>query len=99
MSTPQPTSPTETATGAERRVAPRFQPAFGTVFRFIQPESEDSVVGLVWNISKTGVSMLLAQPPERGGVVAGELSSETGGPLLAITLKVVHIRSLTTGDY
>jgi PilZ domain len=96
MSTPPPPEP---ASGVDRRVAPRFQPAFGSIYRFKQPGSDDAIVGLVWNISKTGLSMLLADPPERGGIVIGELSTETGGPLLSIDLRVVHIRVLSTGDY
>jgi hypothetical protein len=95
------TTPSQNEPGAEgdRRVAPRFQPAFGTVYRFNIPASENPVVGLVWNLSQTGVSMLLADPPERGGVVSGELSTETGDLGLSITLRVVHVRRLTTGDY
>jgi hypothetical protein len=93
------TSQTEPAPGMDRRVAPRFQPAFGTVYRFNADGSENPVIGLVWNISQTGVSMLLADPPERGGVVSGDLSTETGGPNLSIALRVVHIRTLSTGDY
>ena len=95
MSTPTP-APTP---GLDRRVAPRFQPAFGTVYRFKQPDSDATIVGLVWNISKTGVSMLLADPPAHGGVVEGDLFTESGGRLLTIALKVVHIRALSTGDY
>ena len=55
-------------------------------------------MGLVWNISQTGISMLLADPPERGGVVSGELISEMG-PGLPIALRIVHIRQVSTGDY
>lgn len=94
-----PNSHPEPKQGVDRRVAPRFQPAFGTVYRFNAPGSEDPVVGLVWNISQTGVSMLLADPPEHGGVVSGVLFTETGDLSLAIALRVVHIRQLSTGDY
>lgn len=93
------TTPKETRPGEDRRVAPRFQPAFGTIYRFKHSENEDHAVGLVWNISQTGVSMLLAVPPERGGIMPGELTTESGGPGLNIDLRVVHIRTLTTGDY
>jgi hypothetical protein len=93
------TPQTKPAAEGDRRVAPRFQPAFGTVYRFNIPASENPVVGLVWNLSQTGVSMLLADPPERGGVMSGELSTETGDLELSITLRVVHVRQLSTGDY
>jgi hypothetical protein len=94
-----PESQPESSGGEDRRVAPRFQPAFGTVCRFNMAESERDVVGLVWNLSQTGVSMLLAEPPERGGTVLGELTTETGSAVLPITLRVVHVRRLSTGDY
>ena len=84
----------------ERRVAPRFQPALGTLCRldhlnrFGKP-----TVGLVWDISTSGVSMLLADPPKVGEVVAAELVTESGGPAFRISLKVVHVRAVPTGDY
>jgi hypothetical protein len=89
----------ETTAVDERRIAPRFQPAFGTIYRYKKAEEERPAVGLVWNISRTGVSMLLADPPERGGIVPGELTTESGGPGLAIALRVVHVRPLSTGDF
>jgi hypothetical protein len=94
-----PSSQPDPTTGADRRVAPRFQPAFGTIYRFKKDGSEHLAVGLVWNISQTGISMLLPEPPERGGIVPGELTTETGGPGLAISLRVVHVRTLSTGDF
>ena len=75
-----------------------FQPAFGTVYRFTSNTVDPQVIGLVWNISQTGVSMLLAEPPERGIEVAGELYTENGGPL-AIALRIVHVRPVSTGDF
>jgi hypothetical protein len=93
------TTSKHTSPGEDRRVAPRFQPAFGTIYRYKKSDSEDHAVGLVWNISQTGVSMLLADPPARGGIVPGELTTESGGPGLSIDLRVVHVRPLSTGDY
>jgi hypothetical protein len=90
---------TETAT-TERRVAPRFQPSFGTVCRFPSTSGKaHPVVGLVWNISETGVSMLTADPPKAGTEVNAELGSEDGAPGMAIVLRVVHVRPMQTGDY
>ena len=96
MSAPQATL----APPDDRRVAPRFQPAFGTVCRF-RPNDDETrpAVGLVWNISQTGISMLMADPPKRGTVIPGELGSESGGPGLPITLRVMHVRALPTGDF
>lgn len=80
----------------DRRLAPRFQPAFGTVCRF---DRDHPQVGLVWNLSRTGVSMLLADPPAAGTRVVGELTAEGGGAALPVTLHVVHVRPVDTGDY
>jgi hypothetical protein len=82
--------------GIDRRVAPRFQPAFGTVCRF---DRDHPRVGLVWNLSRTGVSMLLADPPEAGTKVVGELTAEGSAIGLPVTLHVVHVRPVDTGDY
>lgn len=89
-------APPTSATAVERRIAPRYRPAFGTVCRLATGRP---VVGLVWNISRTGVSMLLASPPETGAEVAAELAAEDGGAALAVTLRVVHVRPVPTGDY
>jgi hypothetical protein len=81
-------------------VAPRFQPAFGTVCRFrVGEENGPLRVGLVWNISSTGISMLLADPPERGSDLEAELTNDAGSARLSIRIKVVHIRSMPHGDY
>jgi hypothetical protein len=90
---------TETAT-SERRVAPRFQPSFGTVCRFTCSNGEvRPAIGLVWNISETGVSMLTSDPPKAGTEVAAELGGEDGGLGMPIVFRVVHVRPMETGDY
>jgi hypothetical protein len=43
--------------------------------------------------------MLLSEAPERGTEIAGELLLEAGGAGLPITLRVVHVRQVPTGDY
>jgi hypothetical protein len=89
-----------TADPAERRVAPRFQPAFGTICKLHPREEPDrTVVGLVWNISESGVSMLIADPPARGTELDAELTTESGGESLRLTLRVVHVREMPVGDY
>jgi hypothetical protein len=84
----------------ERRIAPRLQPALGTICRLhLQTGEVPHVVGLVWNISETGVSMLVSEAPERGIEITGELLLEAGGVALPISLRVVHVRQVPTGDY
>jgi hypothetical protein len=86
------------AVPTERRIAPRFRPAFGTVYRIAAQNGVSAMVGLVWNISETGVSMLLAEPPECGTRLDGELAPETGGSGLAIPVRVVHVHEMPNGD-
>lgn len=84
----------------ERRAATRFQPAFGTVCRLGRPDpGGQPTLGLVWNISETGVSMLLADPPEKGAQLDGELTTESGGAGLPVSLRVVHVREMPMGDF
>lgn len=88
------------SSSAERRIANRFQPAFGTVCRFRnRGDSGYRTVGLVWNISETGVSMLLADPPKRGAELDAELTSELSNTGLPVTLRVVHVREMPIGDF
>jgi hypothetical protein len=84
---------------AERRDVPRRQPAMGTVCQFDPAlEAVGHDVGLVWNISATGVSMLLTHSPEVGAVLAGRLETEEGHAL-PVLFRVVHVKELETGDY
>jgi hypothetical protein len=94
LATPPTINPTE------RRVTPRFQPAFGTICRLHIPgENGRTVVGLVWNISESGVSMLIADPPTRGAELDAELTTESGGDFLPVAIRVVHVREMPVGDY
>jgi hypothetical protein len=84
----------------ERRVAPRYQPAYGTVCQIEQDgKSDPAFVGLVWNISKTGMSMLVGSPPTAGSEVPVKLRTEAGEHTLTVILRVIHIRHIQTGDY
>ncbi|MBN9520166.1 PilZ domain-containing protein [bacterium] len=80
----------------ERRVATRYKPAFGTVCR-IGPGRPTHA--LVWNISETGLSMLLGDPPEPGEVRPAELAHEGAASGLPVWLRVIHVRQVSTGDY
>lgn len=92
-------APTAPPAPKERRIAPRRQPALGTVFRLDSPDGGPSVLALVWNISNTGISMLLHTPRAAGSELAGYLETLVGPAMLRIVMKVVHVKQLDTGDY
>ena len=81
---------------ADRRAAPRFQPTLGTVCRLGPAWPR---VGLVWNISRTGVSMLFGDPPPAGAELTAVLATDGGDGGLPVILRVVHVREAATGDY
>jgi hypothetical protein len=78
----------------DRRAKVRRQPALGTVYRL-----GDWGLGLVWNISEGGVSMLVRDAPERGATVQGELATADDGHTLPVSVRVAHVTPLRTGDY
>jgi PilZ domain len=84
----------------ERRVSPRHRPAVGTTCRFDPAGGGTAHAdGLVWNISRTGVSMLLATKPTAGEILTGELTAEHDPAELPVMLRVVHVKQVPTGDY
>jgi hypothetical protein len=86
------------APSAERRVAHRH-PAVGTVCH-ITPEGEEKPsTALVWNISPSGVSMLVPNRIKPGSGVHGILETIRGRSPVTVDMHVVHIRQLETGDY
>jgi len=82
---------------AERRIAHR-QPAVGTVCR-LDANGDAQSTALVWNISASGVSMLVPKPMEPGSGVRGVLETIRGRHPLPIDMHVVHVKQLETGDY
>jgi hypothetical protein len=85
----------------ERRHAPRRQPAIGTVCRFGangMPTAE-MPLGLVWNISESGVSVLVHDASEPGAELEGELTTMDARAALPIAFRVSHVKLLETGDY
>jgi hypothetical protein len=84
-------------TSAERRVAPRRQPAMGTLFRLDTDGPPE--IGLIWNISRSGVSMLRNEPPESGARITGLLETMTDSHALRVGMTVIHVKKLDTGDY
>ncbi|WP_439621558.1 PilZ domain-containing protein [Gemmata sp.] len=85
----------------DRRRAARFRPTIGTLCRFRRcgDAAAERHVGLVWNLSETGVSMLLADPPPCGTRLDAELAAESGPARLAVAMVVVHVHEMPHGDY
>jgi PilZ domain len=83
----------------ERRRSPRRQPTRGTVCKLTAGSGENIGLGLVWNISQTGVSMLLGKPLPPGTELKAELVAGDGHTSLGMSLKVAHLSKLATGDY
>lgn len=81
----------------DRRAAARFQPAFGTVVR-LGPSGTRRALGLVWDVSATGLSLLTAAPLEPGERYQAELAAEDGATV-AVELDVAHARAVSTGDF
>src|SRR5437588_8935852 len=71
-----------------RRTALRRQPALGTVCKLAFPGGR-SHLGLVWNMSSSGISMLLDERPAVGTVMSAELSTVDEQSALPVMLKVV----------
>jgi hypothetical protein len=90
----QPTTPP-----AERRSAPRRQPTLGTVCHLTSTSGDEIGLGLVWNISASGVSMLLPHRLQPGTTVGAELETAGAGYALPLTLRIAHVAQLRTGDY
>jgi hypothetical protein len=99
MSTAAATPTTIPAASAERRVAPRRQPAMGAVCRLDSPDGGPSAIVLVWNISVTGISVLAAEPRATGAALTGYLEKTEGEHILRVAMRVIHAKLLATGDY
>jgi hypothetical protein len=84
---------------ANQRVATRRQPTLGTVCRLAFGATHKPHTALVWNISTSGVSMLLDEAPETGAVLSATLATVDDRGTLPVTLRVVHVRHIRTGDY
>lgn len=71
----------------------------GTVCRLTPGQGVAEGIGLVWNISLGGVSLLTSKPIEPGTHVNGQLTTMTGATQLPIEFSVTHLSKLQTGDY
>jgi hypothetical protein len=91
-------SPANT-TLTERRTAPRRQPAVGTVCRLTASDGQSVGTALVWNISRSGVSMLLPTSLAAGTTLRADLRAASTPEELPVNLRVAHVRQLQTGDF
>jgi hypothetical protein len=82
-----------------RRSAPRRQATLGTICRLSAASAKAVRLGLVWNLSSSGVSMLIDEAPETGTVVSAVLATVDETRSLPVTLRIVHVRAIRTGDY
>jgi hypothetical protein len=83
----------------EQRVAARRQPTLGTVCHLALAKADGERTGLVWNISPSGVSMLLDEAPAAGTVLPAVLATVDEKRSLPVTLRIIHVREIRTGDY
>ncbi len=91
-------APETPAPPAERRIATRRQPTVNTIFRFGSADGPQALA-LVWNISTTGISVLVPEPHAPARALTGYLDTTQGDHICAVTIHVVHCKLLETGDY
>lgn len=84
---------------AERRRAPRRMPTQGTTCQLEMDSGAKLAWGLVWNISATGISILVGTELKPGAEVRGALLAADGETSLDLALRIAHVRRLHTGDY
>ena len=89
----------QTIPSNERRRAPRRQPTQGTTCNLLGSDGNSLGTALVWNMSTSGVSMLVAAQMEAGKEVRGELCPARGDGKVAINLRVTHVSKIRTGDF
>lgn len=84
---------------ADRRKTRRSLSAFGTVCHLNGGTPRRRMDGLVWDLSTLGVGLLLSEQPTRGDQLEGELLTEAGTSLVSVSMRVAHVRRLSTGDF
>ena len=86
-------------TSPDRRRAARRRPARNTIGRLSGiADDQELARGLVWDVSTTGVSLLLTDRVEPGTLARAELTL-AGGPAVCRVLRVVRLSRLGTGEY
>jgi hypothetical protein len=98
MSTAAPPTQSDAPT-VERRVAPRRQPAMGAICRLDSPDAGPTALALVWNISVTGISVLVSEPRPAGTHLTGSLERLQFDDTLRVAMTVIHTKKLDTGDF
>lgn len=98
MSTATATPCTIPTSSTERRIAPRRQPAMGTVCR-LDTDAGPATLGLVWNISTTGISVLVAEPSPAGSILSGYLEKTEGDHMQRVAMRIIHVKKLEAGDW
>lgn len=83
----------------DRRVAQRRQPTVGTVCHLANKDGDNLGMGLVWNLSNSGISMLFNQSLNSGANLLAQLSTMDAEYSLPLTLRVAHVSQLATGDF
>ncbi len=83
---------------ADRRTAARRQATLGTVCQLTGADGAELGVGLVWNLSARGISLLMAQRLEPGTTVQAKLLGP-GGVTTTRGMCVAHAAELETGDF
>lgn len=90
----------QSESASNRRIATRYLPAYETICRFDPVGGKgEPTIGLVCNISRTGVSMLMSEEPIPGTTRTGELALENGEVKISLVFKFIHVRTVPTGDY
>ena len=71
----------------------------GTVCRLDSENGGPAALALVWNISTTGISVLVADSRPTGAVLSGYLEKTEGDHMHRVAMRVIHTKKLETGDY
>lgn len=89
---------TNTPISPDRRSATRRQPTVGTTC-CVHADGGIELQGLVWNLSASGVSILLSNPLESGVRYEIDLMDAGGDNPVRRGVRIAHVRRLRTGDY
>jgi hypothetical protein len=71
----------------------------GTICRLDSEDGGPAALALVWNISSSGISVLVADPRPTGTLLCGFLEKTEGDHMHRVAMRVIHMKKLDTGDY
>lgn len=83
----------------ESRQTVRRRPARGTFCHLELGPGGGPRLGLVWDLSAGGISLLLHEPLASGSAVRAELATVDERATLRVVIRVAHVAELKTGDY